>query len=176
MKNFLQDTSGSVRANKSRASLPAGFTLIELLVVIAIIGILASIILASLATARIKGVDAAVKSDLDSVNSQMEIFNQGGATGFGGGCTALGSANPPGAATILAGAASQTGSTVQNDAVGVYNKVTCNDIPGAWAVQAPLSDSKSGVGNASFWCVDSSGDRRAEITLFTAATTVCPAT
>ena len=50
-----------------------GFTLIELLVVIAIIGILSSVVLASLNTARAKGSDAAVKSNLNGVRSQAEL-------------------------------------------------------------------------------------------------------
>ena len=51
-----------------------GFTLIELLVVIAIIGILASVVLASLNTARDKGRDAAARSDLNNMRAQAQII------------------------------------------------------------------------------------------------------
>lgn len=50
-----------------------GFTLIELLVVVAIIGILASVVLASLNTARTKGRIAAIKSNVLEFRTIMEL-------------------------------------------------------------------------------------------------------
>ncbi len=57
-----------------KKTLNRGFTLIELLVVIAIIGILASVVLASLNSARAKGSDAAIKSSLNNMRSQAELY------------------------------------------------------------------------------------------------------
>lgn len=51
-----------------------GFTLIELLVVIAIIGILSSVVLASLNSARVKGRDAKRVSDLSQVKLALELY------------------------------------------------------------------------------------------------------
>ena len=51
-----------------------GFTLIELLVVIAIIGILASVVLASLNAARTKANDARRLSDIRSIATAIELY------------------------------------------------------------------------------------------------------
>lgn len=51
-----------------------GFTLIELLVVIAIIGILSSVVLASLNSARKKGRDARRIADLKQVQLALELY------------------------------------------------------------------------------------------------------
>lgn len=51
-----------------------GFTLIELLVVIAIIGILSSVVLASLNTARTKAKDAKRLSDMKQIQLALEFY------------------------------------------------------------------------------------------------------
>ncbi len=53
---------------------PRAFTLIELLVVIAIIGLLSSVVLASLNTARAKARDAKRFSDLEQVRTALEMY------------------------------------------------------------------------------------------------------
>ncbi len=52
-----------------------GFTLIELLVVVAIIGLLASVVLASLSTARGRGRDAKRLQDMNQVRTALELYN-----------------------------------------------------------------------------------------------------
>ena len=61
------------RRNKS----DAGFTLIELLVVIAIIGVLASIVLASLNNARRKSRDARRITDIKQIGLALQLYFDG---------------------------------------------------------------------------------------------------
>src|SRR6185295_16376583 len=72
--------------------LTRGFTLIELLVVIAIIGILSSVVLASLNSARVKGRDARRISDIKQLQLALELYydtNQSYPAGSGAASTTL---------------------------------------------------------------------------------------
>ncbi len=60
----------------------AGFTLIELLVVVAIIGILSSIVLVSLLSARVKGRDAHRVASLQEMAKSIELVNTGATWNF----------------------------------------------------------------------------------------------
>src|SRR3989344_3946521 len=66
---------------KKPRNLKFGFTLIELLVVIAIIGVLASIVLASLNAARKKSRDARRISDVKQIQLGLELYFDGPGSG-----------------------------------------------------------------------------------------------
>lgn len=57
-----------------KPSVERGFTLIELLVVIAIIGLVASVVLVSLDTARAKARDARRSEDLENIRLALELY------------------------------------------------------------------------------------------------------
>ncbi len=60
--------------NKINKHVNLGFTLIELLVVIAIIGILSSVVLSSLNSARVKGLDASRVSQLRQIEYALNLY------------------------------------------------------------------------------------------------------
>lgn len=136
-----------------------GFTLIELLVVIAIIGVLSAVVLASLNSARTKGTDAAIKSNVDSARAQAELYYDDQPTKvYEGVCTA--------AAADLGIAAMVSGATAAGSA-----SVVCDDEDATWILSAQLKTDPT-----KYWCVDSTGAARQTGAQIVAGTdTECPA-
>lgn len=139
-----------------------GFTLIELLVVIAIIGILSSIVLVSLNSARSKGSDARIQTELNQIRSQMETDYTGsaylGVCASATGCydvtTAAGLATN-GVATQFA--ANSNYATVAAD---IYSQSGNNGVrityTNGLTKFAAYAQTKSTAGK--YYCVDSSGN------------------
>jgi prepilin-type N-terminal cleavage/methylation domain-containing protein len=122
-----------------------GFTLIELLVVIAIIGILSSVVLASLNSARAKGADAAIKANLSNMRAEAEIYYDGlGANSYGTATNDC-SSGMFSADTTIAKAIT----AAQNSSSGAP---ACSSSGQAWAISLPLKTDPT-----QYWCVDSGG-------------------
>ena len=139
-----------------------GFTLIELLVVIAIIGILSAVVLASLNTARSKGGDAAIQSDLDSVRVQAELkytdlsnsYSTTGTAVSSAACSALVTVNTIFADTTIQNALKGAKSLASN----VESDCGITSTGSAYSITAPLTGGSATAGPV--WCIDSTGVAR----------------
>lgn len=127
-----------------------GFTLVELLVVVAIIGILSSVVIASLNTARTKGANAGIKANLATIRAQAEILYDGDSD-YDAVCGANSVAQNANVAQAIVQANTASGGTA------VCGKPT-SGAAGAWAVSSPLKGETATVDN---WCVDSTGVAKA---------------
>jgi len=123
-----------------RTNFKKGFTLIELLVVIAIIGVLSSVVIASLGGSRSKGYNAAVQANLDTIRSQSQQFineNNGAIPSKESFC-----GEPIIAAAISSASKAGNGTTVCN----------VDTSSSAWAIQVQFKNVADG-----YACMDSRG-------------------
>ncbi len=154
-----------------------GFTLIELLIAIAIIGLLTSIVIASLATAKNKNRDSAIKAQLKQIQTQAELYydTAGAHPTAGNGKYSSGTTSTSG--TACNSGTGYTTSMFNNPAIRRQIAIVAkHDAPNSttlcrtngtgqlWAV------SISALAGGGSWCIDNSGKLKSGSTAQTSGT------
>ncbi len=163
--------------------------MIELLVVIAIIGVLSSVVLASLNSARNKSANAAIKSNLVNFRVQAELIQDNRLIAGNSGYANIGLAansNCPSSAgnTTIFNISGNPGTynfieSARNAAGGNLTAAKCVSLPvigpaTSWLIQVSLRTPETINGTSyGFWCVDSTGASKPQVSAI-GASTVCP--
>jgi len=122
--------------------------------------------LASLNTARSKGQDAAIQSDLSAVATQAEIF-------YGNTSNTYGTAN---SGTACSGSGTLWAEATIAKAIGAAvtanggTAALCSNTTTTYVIEAKM------VAYSGYWCVDSSGTSDKRTTAISAGATTCPTT
>jgi prepilin-type N-terminal cleavage/methylation domain-containing protein len=171
-----------------KMNLKKGFTLIELLVVVAIIGILASVVLASLTSARSKGKDAAIFAQLSNARAQAELYyatNNNYGTGYTTltvGTNAAGVAITPTASCATSYATNGGMFTAAASASGLDGLIKGACLSGSTTITGSVDAATAtkwalkanGVSTATYYCVDSTGASKSYAADPTLAAAACP--
>ncbi len=125
---------------KMRNGNSKGFSMIEILVVLAVIGLLTSVALAAMRTARNKGSDATVMKELNGIRTQAQIYFDLNRTYGNSGTSCSNSGSMFEDTTIVRQMLHAVNTSGQ---VGV-----CANDANSWVISVPLPGGGS-------WCVDS---------------------
>lgn len=124
-----------------------GFTLIELLVVIAIIGILSSVVLVSLNSARTKGKDVRVVTAIQQIRTQIEADYNG--SNYSGSFTGANTLSTSGNYDTLVDDITANSGTFTAVTTGTHPAIS------AYAIYGGLPS--SGTTPTRWFCIDSTG-------------------
>ena len=154
-KNLTPEEVQKITKKPVNAGALIAVIVVAALVTFAMIGIFSAVILASLNTARQKGNDAAVKSNLDTIKTSAALYYDQQSSSYSGLCTT----DPTTAQSLQEASSAGT-----NDADTTSS--VCNDSDTEWAASAPLPEGE-------YWCADSTGKSEKIHTALTTET-ACP--